>query len=84
MFVKGKETHRFFGLINESSKLCKNPLIGKPISYVVDLKINGDVIRYARRINFNANEKQFDCSCPEDLVNGNSVVAKDTSLYIAT
>ncbi len=83
MFVKGKETHRFFGLINEASKLCKNPKIGNP-SLCNGFKDKlRDVIRYARRINFNANEKQFDCSCPEDLVNGNSVVAKDTSLYIA-
>ena len=76
MFVKGKETHRFFGLINEASKLCKNPKIGNPSlcsGFKDKLK---DVIRYARRINFNANEKQFSCSCPSDIYSRNYKIIK--------
>ena len=83
IIINGKNTHQFFGLVKEASALCKNPKIGNPSLCNAFKEKLRNVIRHARRINFTANDKQFSCSCPEDLVNGSSIVAKDTALYIA-
>ena len=76
IMTKGKDAHRYFGLIQEASALCKNPKIGNPSLCNGFKNKLRDVIRYARRINFSANEKQFECSCPSDSYTKNYKIIK--------
>ena len=63
---EGKGAYKFFGVINDAVKLCKNPKLGNPqLSHQFTIKLK-DLVKHARIINFNANNTQKDCSCPDD------------------
>lgn len=62
----GKNSYKFFGIVNEAVKLSKNPKLGnQQLSHHFNLKLK-ELIKNARRINFISNKKTNDCSCPSD------------------
>ena len=81
---RGKNTYKFFGIVNDAVKLSKNPKLGnQQLSHQFNIKLK-EFIKNARRINFSANNNKSDCSCPDDKYSQKYKIIKKNSVCIST